>query len=144
MSIIVKFFVAPDDTSAALTLRTGPEEACESLSLGNFDPLGAVVEWQSLLTGRSFEDVAESGEPRVVAAEDGGGCFVFAISSDLLTALADAERRTLSDAAASWVQLRAEDGEIIDADIADAIVGDLAALAGSARRQGLGVYCWIA
>ncbi|MBV7244503.1 hypothetical protein [Streptomyces sp. MW-W600-10] len=144
MSIIVKFFVAPDDTSAALALRTGPGEAYESLSLGNFDPLGAVVEWQSLLTGRSFEDVVEAGEPRVVAAEDGGGCLVLAISSDLFTALADAEQPTLRDAAASWVQLRAEEGEIIDADIADAIVGDLAALAGSARRQGRGVYCWIA
>ncbi|MET8403629.1 hypothetical protein [Streptomyces sp900116325] len=51
------------------------------------------------------------------------------------TALADAERSRLRDVAASWVQLRAEDGEIIDTEIADAIVGDLATLVTSARRR---------
>lgn len=144
MSIIVKFFVAPDDTAAALHLRTGPGQACESLSLGNFDPVGAVAEWQSLLTGRHLEDVVEAGEPRVLGGEEGEGCFVFAISSDLATALADAERPTLRDAADAWARLRAEEGEIIDGEIADAIMSDVAALAGSARRQGRGVYCWVA
>ncbi|MGW1292458.1 hypothetical protein [Streptomyces sp. NPDC002533] len=144
MSIIVNFFVAPDDTSAALTLETGPGQAYESLSLGNFDPVGAVVEWQSLLTDRSFEDLVEAGEPRVVAAQYGGGCFVFALSPDLFTALADAEQPTLRDVAGSWAQLRSDEGEIIDADIADAIVSDLAALVSSARRQGQSVYCWVA
>lgn len=37
VSIIVKFFVAPDDTAATSTLRTGPGPALESLSFGN-DP----------------------------------------------------------------------------------------------------------
>ncbi|WP_189867396.1 hypothetical protein [Streptomyces poonensis] len=50
----------------------------------------------------------------------------------------------LSDVAASWTRLRAEDGEVIDAEIADAIVGDLAALVSSARRQNQSVYCWVA
>ncbi|MEU6632754.1 hypothetical protein ABZ905_31410 [Streptomyces parvus] len=144
MSIIVKFFVAPDDRAAALALRDGPGEACESLSLGNFDPMGAVTEWQSLLTGRTVEDVVEAGEPRVLGVEEGGGCFVFAISSDLSAALADAERPTLRDVADSWAQLRAEEGETIDGEIADGIMGDVAALTGSARRQGQSVYCWVA
>ncbi|WP_328908150.1 hypothetical protein OG230_00705 [Streptomyces sp. NBC_00234] len=39
---------------------------------------------------------------------------------------------------------RAEDGEDIDAEIASVILGDLAALVSSARRQGHGVYCWFA
>jgi hypothetical protein len=39
---------------------------------------------------------------------------------------------------------RAEDGEVIDTDVANAILGDLAALVSSARRQGQGVYCWVA
>ncbi|WP_299538394.1 hypothetical protein [uncultured Streptomyces sp.] len=42
VSIIVKFFVAPDDTSAVLTLQTGPGRTFESLSFGNFDPEEAV------------------------------------------------------------------------------------------------------
>ncbi|MFI7290796.1 hypothetical protein ACIBRY_29745 [Streptomyces anulatus] len=144
MSIIVKFFVAPDDTSAALTLQTGPDPAFESLSLGNFDPEEAVVEWECLLAGRSFEDLVEAGEPRVVAGEDDDGCVVFAISPGLSAALADAERPGLREAAASWVQLRAEESEIIDVEIADTIVSDLAALVSSARDLGQAVYCWVA
>ncbi|MBM7439335.1 hypothetical protein [Streptomyces sp. HB132] len=144
MSIIVKFFVAPDDTSARLVLQARPGRAFESLSLGNFDPEEAVVEWECLLAGGSFEELVEAGEPRVVAGQDNDGCFVFAISPGLSTALADATHSRLSDVASSWAQLRAEDGEAIDAEIADAIVGDLAALVSSARHQKQGVYCWVA
>ncbi|WKD36639.1 hypothetical protein [Streptomyces xanthophaeus] len=144
MSIIVKFFVAPDDTTAALVLQTGPGRACESLSFGGFDPEEAVVEWECLLTGAGFEELVEAGEPRIVAGLDDGGCVVFAISPGLSVALADAALSGLRDVAASWVQLRAEEGEIIDAETADSIVGDLAALVRGARRQGQGVYCWVA
>ncbi|MFF4420989.1 hypothetical protein ACFY04_09395 [Streptomyces sp. NPDC001549] len=144
MSIIVTFFVAPDDTTAALVLQTGPGRACESLSFGDFDPEEAVVEWECLLTGAGFGELVEAGEPRIVAGQDNGGCVVFAISPGLSTALADAELSGLRDLAASWVRLRAEDGEIIDTEIADRIVGDLAALVRDARRQDQGVYCWVA
>lgn len=140
----MEFFVAPDDTSASLTLNAGPGRAFESLSFGNFDPEEAVIEWECLLVGGSFEELVESGEPRIVAGQDNDGCVVFAISPRLTTALADAGHSRLSDVAASWTQLRAEDGEVIDAEIADAIMGDLAALVSKARRQNQGVYCWVA
>ncbi|MGW9453396.1 hypothetical protein [Streptomyces sp. NPDC055632] len=144
MSIIVKLFVAPDDTSAALTLQTGPGRAFESLSFGNFDPEEAVVEWECLLAGASFEELVDAGEPRIVAGQDNDGCVVFAISPRLSTALANAGHSRLRDVAASWAQLRAEDGEAIDTEIAEAIVGDLAGLVSSARRHDQGVYCWVA
>ncbi|MGW7342640.1 hypothetical protein [Streptomyces sp. NPDC054854] len=144
MSIIVKFFVAPDDTSADLALQSGPGRAFESLSLGNFDPEEAVVAWECLLAGGSFEELVEAGEPRIVAGQDNDGCVVFAISPRLSTALADATHSRLRDIAASWAQLRAEGGEFIDTEIAHAIVGDLAALVISARRQNQSVYCWVA
>ncbi|MFE5947121.1 hypothetical protein [Streptomyces sp. NPDC056480] len=144
MSIIVKFFVAPDDTSASLTLQTGPGRAFESLSFGNFDPEEAVVEWECLMADGSFEELVEAGEPRIVAGQDHDGCVVFAISPRLSTALADATPSRLSDVSASWTQLRAEDGEVIDTEIAEAIVGELAALVTSARRQNQSVYCWVA
>ncbi|MGW7092391.1 hypothetical protein [Streptomyces sp. NPDC054874] len=41
-------------------------------------------------------------------------------------------------------QTRTEDGQIIDTEIADAIVRDPAALVSSARRQNQSVYCWVA
>ncbi|MFE7100047.1 hypothetical protein [Streptomyces erythrochromogenes] len=144
MSLIVKFFVAPDDASAALTLRTGPGRTFESLSFGNFDAEEAVVEWQCLLAGDGYEGLVDAGEPRIVAVEDNSGCVVFAVSPRLSAALAGAERPRLRDIAASWVQLRADEGETVGAEIAEAIVGDLAALAGSARRQSHGIYCWVA
>ncbi|WP_206310117.1 hypothetical protein [Streptomyces sp. A0592] len=62
----------------------------------------------------------------------------------MCTALADAGHARLRDAAASWTRLRAKDGEVIDTEVADAIVGDLAALVRRARRQNQEVYCWVA
>lgn len=144
VSIIVEFFAAPDDASAALVLRTGPRRAFESLSFGNFDPGEAVVEWECLFAGASFDQLVEADEPRLVAGQDDDGCVVFAISPCLSAALAEAERSELKDAAVAWSFQRAEDGEVIDPEIAEAILSDLAALVSSARRQGQNVYCWVA
>jgi hypothetical protein len=93
VSIIVKFFVAPDDTSASLALQPGPGRAFESLSFGNVDPEEAVLEWECLLAGVSFEELVEAGEPRIVTGQDNDGCVVFALSSRLSAALADARDR---------------------------------------------------
>ncbi|UXX91146.1 hypothetical protein N7U49_00015 [Streptomyces sp. AD2-2] len=144
MSITIEFFVAPDDTSAARVLQTGPRRTFESLSFGNFDPEEAVVEWQCLLSGGSFEELVEAGEPRIVADQDDDGCIVFAISPRLSAALAQAEQPELKNAAAAWSSQRAEDGEAIDTEIAYGILSDLAVLATTARRLGQDTYCWVA
>ncbi|MFF0094608.1 hypothetical protein ACFYSF_32270 [Streptomyces canus] len=144
MSIIVEFFAAPDDASAALVLQTGPRRSFESLSFGNFDPEEAVVEWECLFAGVSFEQLVEADEPRLVAGLGDDGCVVFAISSRLSAALAEAERSELKVAAVAWSFQRAEDGEFIAPEIAEVILSDLAALVRSARRQGHHVYCWVA
>ncbi|MFI2739859.1 hypothetical protein [Streptomyces sp. NPDC018711] len=94
--------------------------------------------------GGSFKELVEAGEPRIVAGQDNDGYVVFAISLRLSTALADAGHSGLRNVAASWTRSRAEDGEVIDTEIADAIVGGLAALVSSARRQNQSVYCWVA
>ncbi|MDU0299382.1 MULTISPECIES: hypothetical protein [unclassified Streptomyces] len=39
---------------------------------------------------------------------------------------------------------RAEDGEVVDTEIAEMILVDLAALVRSARRRGQDAYCWVA
>ncbi|MER5891929.1 hypothetical protein [Streptomyces sp. NPDC001876] len=144
MSIIVEFFAAPDDASAALALQTGPRRAFASLSFGNFDPEEAVVEWEQLLAGGNVEELFEAGEPRLVGGQDHDGCVVFAISPRLSAALVEADRSELKDAAVAWSSQRAEDGEFIDTEIAEVILSDLAALVSSARRQGQEVYCWVA
>lgn len=144
MSIIVEFFAAPDDASAAQVLPAGPTHASESLSFGNFDPAEAVVEWECLLAGGSFEELVAADEPRTVAGGGDDGCVVFAISPRLSAALAEAERSELNHAAAAWSVQRAEAGEILDTEIAFAILDEVATLVSSARRQGQGVYCWVA
>ncbi|MFF0387244.1 hypothetical protein ACFYS8_00960 [Kitasatospora sp. NPDC004615] len=146
MSILITFFTAPDDTSAAAVLPTGPGRAFESVSFGGFDPEEAAVEWEHLLTGADPEELLDADEPRTVADHGDGdsGCLVFALSPRLSTALATAEPATLRSAATAWTHLRAEDGERIDADIASAIMDDLAALATTAAGENHGVYCWIA
>ncbi|MGW3656775.1 hypothetical protein ACWD6R_14245 [Streptomyces sp. NPDC005151] len=141
MSIMVEFFVAPDDASAADVLGTGPGRAFESLSCGNLDPEEAVIEWECLFTGAGFEELVEAGEPRVVADD---GCVVFVISPRLSTALAGAGRSRVREIAASWAGQRAEDGEFIEGEVAGEIVGGVAALARSAAEQGHGLYGWFA
>ncbi|SEC20763.1 hypothetical protein SAMN05216489_00157 [Streptomyces sp. 3213] len=143
MSISIEFFVAPDDASAARVLETGPRRTYESLSFGNFDPEEAVVEWECLFSGGSFEELVEAGEPRIVA-DQGDGCIVFAISPRLSAALAEAERPELKDAAVAWSLQRAEGGEVIDTEIAFVILSDLAVLVSTARRLGQDAYCWVA
>ncbi|MFJ8142841.1 hypothetical protein [Streptomyces sp. NPDC096013] len=144
MSITIEFFVAPDDASAALVLETGPRRTYESLSLGNFDPEEAVVEWECLFSGGSFEELVGAGEPRIVADQGDDGRIVFAISHRLSAALAEAERPELKDAAVAWSLQRAEGGEVIDTEIAFVILSDLAVLVSTARRLGQDVYCWVA
>ncbi|MER6769364.1 hypothetical protein ACF1D2_10175 [Streptomyces bacillaris] len=125
--------MAPDDTSAGLALTTRPGRVSESLSFGNFDPEEAVGEWECLLAADSFEELVEAA-----AGQDNDGWVVFAISPRLTTSLADAGHSRLPDGAASWAQLRAEDGEVIDIEIADGIVGDLAAPVYVTGVMGLG------
>ncbi|MGW7435049.1 hypothetical protein [Streptomyces sp. NPDC054849] len=145
MSTLVKFFAAPDDRSAALVVETGPDRAFQSLGFGNFDAEEAVVEWQCLFSGGSLEDLAEAGEPRIIAgADDDGAVIAFALSDRLVCALAGAEPSRLQETAVQWAGLRAEYGETIDTDLAREMVTALGALA---RRTGVlehGLYCWVA
>ncbi|MFF2777556.1 hypothetical protein ACFVU3_21910 [Streptomyces sp. NPDC058052] len=144
MSIIVEFFAAPDDASAALVPPTGPGPAFESLSFGNFDAEEALIEWECWFSGVAFEELVDADKPRHVAGPDDDGPVVLALSPRLSAALAGAGPDQVRDAAVAWSTQRAEDGEVIDTEIAGVILGDLAALAGRARRQGRSLYCWVA
>lgn len=140
----MKFFVAPNDASAAVVVGTGPGRAFECLSLGNFDAEEAVVEWECLFSGGSFEELLGAGEPRIIAGEDDDGCVVFALSDRLVDALAASEPSRLHEVAVAWARQRAEDGE----DIASAVAGEmLEGLGNLARGRGEhdhGLYCWVA
>jgi hypothetical protein len=145
VSIIIKFFVAPDDPAATDVLDAGPEGVFESLVLGNFNVAEAVVEWESILTDRSFEELVEIDEPRIVCEVGAGSaCIVFAVSSALRDKLAAAEDAGLDDLAFEWVRQRAEQGDVFELELARVILGELAGLARSASRQRYELYCWMA
>jgi hypothetical protein len=144
MSIIVEFFTAPDDTSAAGIVDRGPTGAFDSLSAGNFDASEAVIEWESIFTGQSFEALVSADEPRmVVDPGEEGGPLVFAASGALLEALADASPARLAEVGELWIQERAEDGEVFDPEMVGGIMGDLADLARTAAGRGHSLYCWM-
>ncbi|MFD5193972.1 hypothetical protein ACFWMU_38825 [Streptomyces sp. NPDC058357] len=103
-----------------------------------------MIEWECLLSGGNFEELVEAAEPRIIAGQNDDGCVVFAISPRSSATLAEAERSELEDAAVAWSVWHAEGREVMDAEIASVILGDLAALVASARGQVHGVHCWVA
>ena len=141
VSSIIEFFVAPDDAAAAGVAEGGPGVSFESATYGNFDVWSTLEEWESILTGRSLEELV-SGGGNVVAGGDGIP-LVWAIPRDLMTALADADDQLLSGAAEQWIRLRDEEGETIDSELAQELIREVAALAVDAIRTGSSLYCWI-
>lgn len=145
MSTIIKFFVAPSHEAAAAVVDCGPDRAFESLSYGNFDADEALIEWESIFTGRSFEGLVAADEPEAVAgSDDGDGPVVFAASKALQDALAAADQSRLGEVSQLWVQERAADAEAFDQEIATRILSDLARLARGVGGRHHRLYCWMA
>jgi hypothetical protein len=141
MSIIIEFFIAPDDASAAGIEDRGPIGAFESVEYGNFDAVEAMVEWEAIFTGQSFEALVSAGEPRMIS--EGDGPLVFVASAALQGALADATPDRLTEVGELWIEVRAEDGEPFDPEMVDGLLGDLADLARTARTRDHSLYCWM-
>ena len=142
MSIIIKFFSAPDDAAAAAVVDLGPDGVFESLYSGNFDAEEALIEWESILTDRDFEELVAAEEPGVVA--DGEGPMVLVASRTLQNMLAAADPPRLAELSESWVRLRAADGEAFDEEMAAGLLDDLARLARSVDGREDRLYCWLA
>jgi hypothetical protein len=144
MSSIIKFFVAPDDGAAAGAARSGPEAHFESATYGNFDAWSSLTEWEGVMAHRTVEELLDEGQPKVVTGDDNDAPVVLAASPDLTRLLANADEATLNDLAEQWLELRADEGEVIDDELASELVAAVAGLATSAARTGQSLYCWIA
>lgn len=145
MSIIIEFFVAPSHEAAAAVAEGGPDGAFESLVYGNFDAEEALIEWEGIFTGRSFDELVTADEPEAVAGSDGWESpVVFAVSQVLQDALAAANQSRLVNVSRLWVQERAADGEALDQEIATKILSDLARLARGIGGRDHRLYCWMA
>lgn len=142
MSIIIEFFIAPDDASAAGVVDSGPTGTFESAECGNFNAAEAMVEWEAIFTGQSFEALVAADEPRMIS--EGDGPLLFAASGALHGALADATPDRLTEVGGLWIEAQAEEGRIFDPEMVDGLLGDLADLARTARTRGHSLYCWMA
>ncbi|MFE3907570.1 hypothetical protein ACFXPY_47060 [Streptomyces sp. NPDC059153] len=104
-----------------------------------------MIEWESLLTGQSFEALVASDEPHTIADPgEEGGPLLFVISAALQGALAGASADRLAGVGEPWIQERAAEGEAFDPEMVGDLLSDLADLARSAEVRGHGLYCWMA
>jgi hypothetical protein len=139
MSSIIRFFVAPDDEAAATVVEGGPDKTFESVTFGNFDADLALLEWGSLLTGRSFDELLLASASEVITDEDDGALIV-AASAELQEALSEADTAELDRVAQLWADERAAEGEAIDPELAGEILTEVGRLARTPEHR---LYCWV-
>ncbi|WP_327420318.1 hypothetical protein OG612_39015 [Streptomyces sp. NBC_01527] len=135
------FFIAPDDESAAAVKGVSPRPAFKIVPVGIYDPADAAVEWESLFTGDSPQELMRAGEPQVLTEITNDGYYVFVMSERLQALLADEDPLRLKDVARKWSHLRRADGEFVEEGEAVSHLAELASLARTATGQGARLYC---
>jgi hypothetical protein len=140
MSSIVKFFVATR-ADAFDMLQTGPDVSFRVASFGNFDAEEALLDWESRLTGRSFETLVHEDIPEMLV-EDESGMAVFAMSDTLVNSFASASGSQIEDLAEWWVNEKSGSGMEIALPVALDILRQLVDLVLVQRKSGERIYCW--
>ena len=137
MSSIIRFFVADDDEAAEAAVESGT--VAGAVTYGNFDADLGLLEWESLLTGRSFDEVLADSESAVISDDDEGALIIGA-SERLQAALGGASSGELDRVARLWAEERAREGEVLDPELALEILTELGRLSRAAEQR---LYCWI-
>ncbi|WP_433334977.1 hypothetical protein [Spirillospora sp. CA-294931] len=140
LSSIVKFFVATK-LDAMNSMQMGPDVMFPSLSFGNFDVEGALLEWESWLTSQTFAELVDAGVPEVVA-ESGDGPTVFLLSDAFVDSLVSAPASRIDELALWWVGEKLTEGIEIDSQVALEILHSLVGLVRQKRDPEERVYCW--
>lgn len=146
MGVACDYFAAASDDEAASVLESGPlaQGSVDTVELKGVEPVVAMGILESLLTQQPYEVVVENPRQGLQVADHDDGVFVMAMTSELQTALATAERVVLHQAASRWAEnpeLAVTDEEDLDA-LTEGLV-ELAALARRASARGEYLYCWM-
>jgi len=144
MSIPIRFFSAPDDTSAAEVLGRDAESARETMVRDHFLASSAVTEWETLLTGQGPEGQAQVARLRVVADDrPRSSSKIFAAPPGLRAALAAADHSRLTEVARQWMdQYSGQYGNFDPGDVRT-ILFEMSQLARMADAEQEGVYFWM-
>lgn len=150
MGNLYDYFAAPDDRAAASTfdLLGGPSAGgFDTLETKGIDPTVQLGTLEELLTGRSYEEVADdprqSAEigPAPKAGGDAAEHGVVTLTDSLAAALADADRERLAEVAVPWSRTDEFWGDTDPELLTDFLVR-FADLARRARDRGHRLYCW--
>lgn len=115
----------------------------DTVSVKGVDPVVQLGTLEELLTGRSYDEIAEdSRNGHAVATRDGGERVVCTVTDSLTTALARATDEALVRVAGPWSQTE-EFWNAADPLELAAFLSDLAGLAQRAQTNGQRLYCWV-
>ena len=144
ITVLYPYFAAQGDREAATT-AAGIDAELAGVVVKGVDPLDELVRLESVLTGRSLEEIRS--DPRhgsVVAEFDEGDCVVLSLTDPLTRALASAEpdvlRRAVLNASGSGGALSI----VADRPALTEFTAELAALARRGVSDGHKLYCRIA
>lgn len=142
--MFTNYFAAASDELAAEAID-GPGERFDTVSLKGLDPAVKLARLETLLTGRSFDEVVEDDRSAaMVAMVDDGERLVLTVTDELFTALAGSDEARLRSVVAEWSQTEefVLDGGV-DVDLLSADLLALGELARRASARGERMYCWL-
>ena len=154
MSVLIAYFLAPDDSAAAVTIdwtggpgqRPGNGAAATGYPVVDgpgIDPFIVLTEFEALLTGRSYEDqIADPDWRPTVAERDGGQQLVVDVGDRLVDALVGADEQRLAALAGPWALIEDFWGNADPRELAEFLV-ELRGLALRAQQERSGLYCWV-
>ncbi|CAN7217412.1 hypothetical protein [Knoellia sp. LjRoot47] len=150
MSVLFDYFAAPSDEIAAAVVDRdgGPAaqhgaEGFDTVTGWGIDPVVQLGTLESLLTGRSYDEVVEDARSgQTLAVRDGGERLVLAVTDGLTAALVGAGSERLASVAPQWSQTEEFWGGADPADLAE-FLDQLSALAERASESGQRIYCWV-
>jgi hypothetical protein len=147
--MICDYFAAPDDAVASATIDWdgGPAHPPEgssplpTVAMPDLEPAVKMRRLESILTGRSYDEVAPCGAP--LAMRGGGERLVFRLSDELSNGLARAADADIRDIAGTWSRTPEFWGRA-DLELLVAMLMSFSALIREALPRGNSIYCWLA
>jgi hypothetical protein len=137
---MVRFFRAPARTAVADWNDAGVL-ADHLFECGNFDAEEAILEWESMASGMTVEELLANNIPEI-SWEGESGSFIMEIPIATSSWLLRASEGDIGELASFWSRNTERYGQKISQENAISIIREVGRLVAEARRDGEAVYCW--